>query len=166
MPPKYFYYKQQKARFYIVSHTLLESSTSRRMVWSQKPDVRELPFVCPSGSIWRSLSLNYTSQCPIWLRRYRAHTVPTMPTSWGSCHAKSVRLLRSWIYTSRTNHHPTSIKTCATTTRWLPTHSNSPNPSSATAMQWIITKIHTTAIQCTWRRWSRWTWWFELLMHI
>ena len=166
MLPKIFLISTANARFYIVSHTLLESSTSRRMVWSQKPAVRKSPFVCPSGTIWRSLSLNYTSQCPIWLWRYRAHTVLTMPTSWGTCHAKNVHLLRSWIYTIRTNHPPTPVKTRASTTRWLPTHSNSQNLTSATAIQWIITTIHTTAIQCTWRTWSRWTWWFEHLTHI
>ena len=60
--------------------------------WYMKPDVRKSPFVLRSGTIWRSLSLNYTAWCPIWLRSYRGHTVPTMSTSWGTCHTKIVRL--------------------------------------------------------------------------
>ena len=141
---------------------LLRSSTYRRTVWSQKPDARESPFACSSGTIWKSLSLNYIPRCPIWLKRYRAPTAPTMPTSWGTCYAKNVWRLKSLIHSFRTHHHPTSVRIHETTRRWLPTQSNSPIPSSTTVMQWIITLIHTSAIQCSRRRISRWTWCFEL----
>ena len=92
---------------------MLGSSTSRKMVWSQKPDARESPFVFPSKIILKSLSLNYTPRCSIWLWRCRARTAPTMPTSWVTCRAKNVRRLRSWIYTSRTKSPSDTCKdTC------------------------------------------------------
>ena len=144
---------------------LLGTSTFSRTVWRQKPDARESPLVCLSGTVWRSPSLHYKPRWSICPRRCGARTPPTMPTSWGTCHAKNVRRSRSWIYTSRMKHHPTSARTRATTRWWLPVHSNNPRPSSMAAMQWIITLIHPTVIQYTWRRRNRRTPWFELLTH-
>ena len=105
-------------------------------------NARESPFVCLSGTIWKSLSLNYTPLCPIWLRRYHARTAPTMPTSLGSCDVKKVFRLRS----------PSDIGKDTCEYEAMITHAlNSPSPSRTTVMQWIMTLNHTIVIQYIWR---------------
>ena len=155
MRPKIFPSYTANDRFYIVSHMLLWSSTSRRMVWSQKSDARNRPssvWVKQSEGVYHSTTRRddrFGSGAAVFVqqRSCQPHGVYVMQ--------KNVRRFRSWIYTSRTNHYMTSVRTRATTRRWLPMHSKNSSPSSTAAMQWIITLIHTTVIQCIWRRRSR-----------
>ena len=155
---------------------LLGSSTSRRTMWSQKPDARESPFVWPSGTIWKSLSLKRKNlkESVTQLHAAMPDLAQALPCSYSTDHANLMGYM--------------SCKECSSFEifdLYIPDASSSdigkdtfdyesmithafkqPEPvSSATVMQWIITLIHATVIQCTWRRISRWIWWFELLTY-
>ena len=135
---------------------LLGSSTSRRTSGNRPSSTRveQSERVCHSTTC---RDARFGSSAAVLLQHRSCQPL------WVHIMQKNVRRLKSLIYSSRTHHHPTSVRTRATTSRWLPTHLNSPSPTSATVMQWIITLINISVIQCTWRR-PR-TWWFELLTH-